>query len=58
MKTATTQTSLPTNATDSSRLIAMLRKPLERHGVTKQQAEADDDSLMATTGQTRCYYWY
>lgn len=52
MKTVTTQASFLANRANKSRLIRMIRRKFEHHRINTKQAEADADSLIATTGLT------
>src|SRR6218665_82880 len=47
-----TQASFLANATNKSRLIAMIITKFQHHGISIRQADADADSLIASTGLT------
>src|SRR6218665_3217659 len=52
MKTVSTQASFLANAANKSRLIAMIITKFQHHGISTRQADADADSLIASTGLT------
>lgn len=52
MKTVSTQASFLANAANKSRLIAMIITKFQHHGISTRQADANADSLIASTGLT------
>src|SRR6218665_2477308 len=50
MKTVSTQASFLVNAANKSRLIAMIITKFQHHGISTRQADANADSLIASTG--------
>src|SRR6218665_556607 len=52
MKTVSTQASFLANVANKSRLIAMIITKFQQHGISTRQADADADSLIASTGLT------
>src|SRR6218665_2975989 len=52
MKAVSTQASFLANAASKSRLIGMIIKKFQHHRINTKQADADADSLIASTGLT------
>src|SRR6218665_146305 len=52
MKTVSTQAFFLANAANKSRLIAMIITKFQHHGISTRQADANADSLIASTGLT------